>query len=928
MEIYPRGSEWRRWDLHMHTPGTQKNDCFEGKSQNEKWDKFYTTIDEYIGLTPDADKDVVAIGITDYLSIDNYLKVRNDNRLNRNIKLVLPNVELRMMPLAKKAPINIHCIFNPDIVDELEDRFFGNLEFNYADRKYSATHSELRRLGRAISDNNNISDSDAYRCGLSQFMVDISTLKNLFNKDTNLRENTIVVVSNSTDDGVSGVSTHAEFFTKNGMLQTEATRREIYHISDLIFSANESDRKYFLGQATDDVETVIKKCGSLKGCIHGCDAHKNADIFEPSKKRYCWIKADPSFNGLKQIIYEPEMRVCISAVKPEEKPAYQVIKSIRIGDKKAQDEEILFSDKLTCIIGGKSTGKSLLLHNLALAIDPAQVSEKANITMQKNDGRQLEDVVVTWNDGTNTRDEGANERKIVYIPQTYLNRLSDENEELTEIDAIIKDVVLIAPEAKHADIKMQESLKNQKSKVEKLIYEVVNAYETIKKKKEAEAEIGSKSGIEKELKKLNTQKKKQSKDGTISDEEIVNYNSAVSEFKKRETLISLLTSDIEYIKSLDNVVVRASISHRLEDENLRLFDNLVKDVLIDAKNSWIEKQAKFIDKTEKRISTLKQEKELFNKTIALLKPRIDENESIKKISEAIQAENEKLAKVNAYEKEIEKLQNNCSFSIENLLSEFFTYHSIHEQYEDTINKKLSLNKDGLTFSVETPFRLDAFIQTIENIIDNRSLKSNRELIDVNNVTAEWITKENMKIFVEACLDSRLKFTKKKSKESALRDILADWNNTTYRVSMDGDSIDDMSPGKKALVLLKLLINLAESRCPILIDQPEDDLDNRSVFEELIPFIKTKKLQRQIIIVTHNANVVLGGDAEEIIVANQNGINTPNKSSKFEYRSGAIEEDRAIDDSCTLNARGIQQHICDILEGGEKAFDLRKHKYQI
>jgi len=157
-------------------------------------------------------------------------------------------------------------------------------------------------------------------------------------------------------------------------------------------------------------------------------------------------------------------------------------------------------------------------------------------------------------------------------------------------------------------------------------------------------------------------------------------------------LISVLTSDIEYIKSLDNVVVRASISHRLEDENLRLFDNLVKDVLIDAKNSWIEKQAKFIDKTEKRISTLKQEKELFNKTIALLKPRIDENESIKKISEAIQAENEKLAKVNAYEKEIEKLQNNCSFSIENLLSEFFTYHSIHEQYEDTINKKLSLNK--------------------------------------------------------------------------------------------------------------------------------------------------------------------------------------------------------------------------------------------
>ncbi len=928
MEIYPRGSEWRRWDLHLHTPGTMKNDCFEGKTLEEKWNTFYKTIDEYIGTKPEADKDIVAVGITDYLSIDNYLKVKGDNRLNSSIKLVLPNVELRMVPLAKKTPINIHCIFNPDIVDELEDRFFGNLEFHYVDRTYSATHSELIRLGRVILDNDSISESEAYRSGLSQYMVDISTLKNVFNKDKNLRENTIVVVSNNTDDGVSGITSHADLFTNNGLLQTEAARRELYHISDLIFSAQESDRKYFLGQGVDDVDTVIRKCGSLKGCIHGCDAHKNADIFEPDGKRYCWIKSDPTFNGLRQIVFEPEMRVCISAVKPEEKPEYQVIKSMKIGDKKAQDEEIFFNDKLTCIIGGKSTGKSLLLHNLALAIDPAQVREKAEITMQKIDGRQLEEVVVTWNDGTNTNDDGVGERKIVYIPQTYLNRLSDENEEVTEIDEIIKDVVLIDPDAKQADIRMQESLKSQKSSVEKLIYETVNAYETIKEKKREEAEVGSKSGIEKELKKLNAQKKKQSKDGTISDKEIADYNSAVFESKKRETLIAVLTDDIEYIRALDNVVVKASFSHRFEDESLRLFDGLVEEVIKDAESSWIEKRTKFIEKTESRISNLKQEKEQLDGTITSLKPRIEENESIKKISEAIQAENEKLAKVNAYEQEIAELQCNCSLAIDNLINEFFAYHGIRKHYEDTINNKLSLNKDGLDFSVETPFRMDAFMQTITNVVDNRSLKSNREWIDVDDMSAEWITKENMKVFVEACLDGRLKFTKKRSEESALRDILTDWNNTTYRVSMDGDSIDGMSPGKKALVLLKLLINLAESRCPILIDQPEDDLDNRSVFEELIPFIKTKKLQRQIIIVTHNANVVLGGDAEEIIVANQNGKNTPNKAAKFEYRSGSIEEDRAIDDSCILNERGIQQHICDILEGGEKAFDLRKHKYQI
>ena len=152
--------------------------------------------------------------------------------------------------------------------------------------------------------------------------------------------------------------------------------------------------------------------------------------------------------------------------------------------------------------------------------------------------------------------------------------------------------------------------------------------------------------------------------------------------------------------------------------------------------------------------------------------------------------------------------------------------------------------------------------------------------------------------------------------------------------MGEDNIDVMSPGKKALVLLKLLIDMAESKCPILIDQPEDDLDNRSVFDDLIPFIKKKKKDRQIIVVTHNANVVLGADADEIIVANQNGNNCPNKSYRFEYRSGAIEDDKPIIKSDgtiedgILNTQGVQQHICDILEGGERAFELRKHKYHI
>ena len=160
-----------------------------------------------------------------------------------------------------------------------------------------------------------------------------------------------------------------------------------------------------------------------------------------------------------------------------------------------------------------------------------------------------------------------------------------------------------------------------------------------------------------------------------------------------------------------------------------------------------------------------------------------------------------------------------------------------------------------------------------------------------------------------------------SVEQALNGIYQDWYNIHYIVTSGSDTIEQMSPGKKALVLLEMLINLGEDKCPILIDQPEDDLDNRSIYCDLVQFIRKKKLERQIIVVTHNANVVLGADAEEVIIANQGGRDTPNARYRFEYRSGAIENDIVPKDlrghqmPGILNQSGIQTQICDIMEGG-------------
>lgn len=308
--------------------------------------------------------------------------------------------------------------------------------------------------------------------------------------------------------------------------------------------------------------------------------------------------------------------------------------------------------------------------------------------------------------------------------------------------------------------------------------------------------------------------------------------------------------------------------------------------------------------------------------------KISENEAIKKLTDSLQAEEAKRTRFNETESQANKSKEKYESLLKQLVLSFIRYRTLHKEYADSINNNTALAAEDLEFSAETPFRREAFAQVIQDSFDRRT--SFKAYIDVESFSEEWLSEENISTLIDAVISGRIRLTKNKTPENALREMLGDWYNSAYRVSMDGDLIDEMSPGKKALVLLKMLISLAESTCPILVDQPEDDLDNRSIFDELIPFLKKKKVVRQVIVVTHNANVVLGADADEIIVANQDGKNSPNKEFRFEYRTGSIEDDlpEDIGRTDTLGKQGIQQQICDILEGGQSAFDLRKHKYRI
>ena len=128
----------------------------------------------------------------------------------------------------------------------------------------------------------------------------------------------------------------------------------------------------------------------------------------------------------------------------------------------------------------------------------------------------------------------------------------------------------------------------------------------------------------------------------------------------------------------------------------------------------------------------------------------------------------------------------------------------------------------------------------------------------------------------------------------------------------------------------LIVGLSSSKAPILIDQPEDNLDNRSITKDLVKYLRDKKTDRQIILVTHNPNVVVNADSENVIVANQKGQNDKETSSvyKFDYTNGAIEDTKEFDEDekDLLKSMGIREHIADIVEGGKEAFKKREVKY--
>lgn len=332
---------------------------------------------------------------------------------------------------------------------------------------------------------------------------------------------------------------------------------------------------------------------------------------------------------------------------------------------------------------------------------------------------------------------------------------------------------------------------------------------------------------------------------------------------------------------------------------------------------------------------IKTESETTQLELNPLSVKITDQESLKLANESLEKEREKQRKINQFleiKKSLLDEENTTRGHIRDAYSSLFNFYQtyINELKKPEYSPPGEINISAIISFDEQKF--EKFTSSFDrrgniqfllgNLID---LKGNYQFNVQQHV--DQICSIDERLIIN---DEKLPTTRRGIEESdILNSLYDDCFNIDFSVRYRDDDIIQMSPGKRGLVLLNLILHLSHSRHPILIDQPEDNLDNRTIYSQLNDFVRIRKNDRQIIMVTHNANLVVGTDAECVIVSNQRGQRSgiENLEFRFEYYTGALEcSFGAAEISEKLEDRGIREHVCEILEGGIQAFRERERKY--
>ncbi|MCK0103230.1 TrlF family AAA-like ATPase [Pseudohalocynthiibacter sp. F2068] len=1002
-KLFPKGSEWRIWDLHVHSPAS---------------DGVNGGFDDFVIQLGNSKCDV--IGINDYFSVAGYKivqayldgsqspEITSDAFLDGLEKLrkkkLIPVVECRMANIVQSRHggtprINFHIIFDDNLPVEEIESFVKSMEL-----------SDNTRIGSRYGDRKFL---------LADVQVDFNKTVNELRNNPTLKDSHLIWIPYDEYGGIDEIDP----------VSSPMFKQELVKKADILGSSNKKQSDFFLWKDKKySEEQYLKWFKRKKPCVKGSDSHSLKDPIGNLKDensvptdKFCWIKADPTFQGLKQIVHEPQKRVFIGELPTKlehfESRRSNYLASIEVQrvDGKASndwfDVNLEINHDMVAVIGNKGNGKSALLDIIALAgnaRNSGYFSFLSKGKFREKGGRLAEqfEVRATWADGTKTTKnlnddpDPLKPEKIRYLPQSYLEKICTETSPGIKslFQTEIKNVIFSHIERHdrlekeslddlidYHDEEIQDRISRIKAEIRKLNFDIVKLEEraapiTLRKlelelveKKEhlrvfdekqklvpaVPAPPEEKSGSElSELRKSIEDKKGRLE---VLDREIEIAHAKKLELAQKQARLGKI---LEKLKSLDETV-ESSISEIVNE--LALFEIDVKKVIsysvdttgITTLNQLLSAELVVVnDQLNPAIATgWLFEKSKLNKEVAALQKALDEpskryqtyqgvlkaagKRRIELIGDettlgTIEYISHQIKNHKGLPSKIENLKLKRTQLTEKIHSELLNIQEIHKRLFSPLSRLIGehpIIKEQMKLSFHTSINA---AQLVENLFEEyirqdvvgtfqgkedgmgrlEEALDNSDLQDMHSVTklARQLEDQLLKDHRQASpktIDVEKQFRKGKGRKE-IYDYLwsLEYLNPEFSLQMDGKDLSQLSPGERGLLLLVFFLLLDKGEIPIVIDQPEENLDNQTVFSLLAPAIQEVKTRRQVIMVTHSPNIAVVCDAEQIILSEIDRTH----GNKVKYESGSIE-------SYSLN-----QAALDVLEGTLPSFKNRGEKY--
>lgn len=983
------GSGWHRWDLHLHGPGT--------KLANGYGDTSEENLRAYLEVLEGSD--VQVFGITDYFSFDSYLAVSEayERLYPHGTKVFIPNCEFRLMETVSSDGRNVHThvLIDPALASVTKLRTL-----------LSDLHTHKTREGLRLRCSELTSREEYEQATIS--LSDLQTaLKKVFPDET-----AYLIVTAAGNDGLRGVDTKSA--------RSKSISDELDKASHAFFGSDKSTG-YFL--STDRYEDGSPS--EKKPVYSGSDAHAMADLGRLSGDEAgyppTWIKADLTFRGLRQTLFEPKGRVHIgehpTVLERLNQDATRFIAGLRIdqiagyaGAKGSwfRNVAIPFNPELTAIIGNKGSGKSAIADILGLLGESRQqehfsflTDEARNRKFRQKGYAENFTATLTWASGTERtkkldEDVGALRPEAVkYLPQNYFESLTNEIEVKAfrkEIEEVVFSHVEESDRMGKSTFSELEDLKTAQSKsdisarkvrLRELNIEIIEL--------EQQADPSTSARLKEQLKQRREEYRvlENSKPAAVEkpEEETPKQRAVSEEIERTRALqatitergkqavdrLSAIKTDLtslgslkESINALDAHVKQGKeelrpictsfgldidliVSHRISTESI---DAKATELAAEVKALEAEHAGEFTEGTDfaaltsvpslrKAHQYLADKLKALQETLSAPQRRyqryLQTLSEINKKMEDVMGEDESPkpgtfkdleARIRYIEEDLQAQLDTRYSDRDDLARSIFTskekVRSFYEGLKSSVEEKLAtVSSEAFDVSIDASFVpshefpgrfLELVTQTargpFRGAVEGRSDLEKR-MIDVN-----WNDVETILSFAKTIIaDIKAEDISKQIKDvKRLYDLLfsLEYFEPRYELRLGGKNLNQLSPGEKGLLLLVFYLHLDREKTPLIIDQPEDNLDNDSIFTVLARCIREAKKSRQVVLVTHNPNLAVGADAEQILYVTLDKAD----NYKFSYESGSIENPR------------INDAIVKILEGSKPAFVQRRLKYQI